>query len=915
MVDASPHTSRGLSLLETKLYRPQWRSGRVSRPRLVKRLQEGMDRKLTLISAQAGFGKTTLLTEWLAADALRLQQRVGWVSLASSDNDPTLFWAYVITALQQVRPDVGAHALTLLYAAQPPPIPVILTTLINDLSALEVDVVLVLDDYHVIETEPIHDGFSFLLDHMPASMHVVIASRSDPPFPLPRLRARRELVEIRAQDLRFTADEASAFLNQMMGLELAADDIAALEARTEGWIAGLQLAALSVQGRTDAQGFIAAFSGDDRYITDYLIEEVLQRQSGEVRRFLLQTAILERLSGPLCDAIGGHEGSQVLLEALERDNLFVVPLDDKRQWYRYHHLFADVLHARALTEQPEHVRGLHQRASVWYETNGFSAEAVRHAFAAEDYGRVATMIEIEARHMITGGQEATWRGWIRRLPDAFVKARPVLSVYYAFSLLPGDLEAAEQRLQDAERLLDTPGKPVLERVVVNAREFEVLPGVIAVARAYCAGARGEITNIVRYAQQALDLLPEDEHFWRGAVTAILGIAQWSNGELEAAERSVMADRARVEQVKDLSSIISVIYLLSQIQQEQGRLRAAMRSCEQALAYVNTYEGLLPQGAADVWVSLAELCREQNDLEAAKRHLKHSKSLGEHAALVEVRHRWYVVSARIHQAEGDFDEALRLLEKAEQVYAHGPSPDVQPIGALRTRMWLQQGNLNEAQHWVAENGLSVEDDLIYLREFEHITLARVLLAQGQQAEEADALEQALSFLERLAQSAEEGGRLGHVIEAYIVLAVAHQSQGNRTKALAALERALAFAAPEGYVRVFVDEGEPMRALLHQAVKSDSEREYVRQILAAFGDHKPVSAPSVSPPSAAALLSPLTARELEILHLIAAGQRNQEIADALFISLATVKRHIANTYGKLDVRHRTEAVARAQALGLI
>lgn len=900
------------SLLQTKLFSPKWRAGQVSRPRLVQRLQQGIERKLTLVSAQAGFGKTTLLAEWLA-ESPATSKHVGWVSLGSSDNDPTLFWAYVITALQQVQEEAGRHALTLLYAAQPPSIEVILTTLINDLSAVEADFVLVLDDYHVIDAAAIHEGFSFLLDHMPASMHVVIASRTDPPFPLPRFRARRDLVEVRAQDLRFTADEASVFLNRMMGLDLTADEVAALDARTEGWIAGLQLAALSVQGRTDAQGFIEAFSGDDRYITDYLFEEVLQRQPDHVRRFLLQTALLERLSGPLCDAVVEQTESQALLEALERANLFMVPLDDKRQWYRYHHLFADVLQARATVEHPERVRALHRRASVWYEDNGFPVDAVGHALAAKDYERVATMIEVAARSMIMGGQEATWRRWVRALPDTFVRSRPVLSVYFAFSLLPGDLEAAEQRLQDAERLLHLQKEEAVGRVVINEDEFRALPGVIAVARAYCAGACGHVGDTVAYAQQALVLLPEDEQFWRGAVTAILGIAHWANGELEAAARSVSAGRAQVEQAQDVSAIISMLFLLSEIQRSQGRLQAARRSCEQALAYTKSYNGPLPQGTADVWVGLAELCREQNDLAAAKQHLSHSKALGEHAALVETRHRWYVVNAGIQQAEGDLKGALRLLEEAEQVYTAGPSPEGQPIGALKTRVCLLQGNLADAKRWVEEAGLAVEDKLVYLREFEHITLARVLLAEYRHEGKSITLDQAKRLLDRLLKAAESGGRLGHVIEILILVAMVHETQSNRAEALSAVDQALRRAKPEGYVRVFVDEGKTMRDLLQHISKTDTHADYVDRLLTAFGDPAHSTHNTLGPSSA--LINPLTTREREVLQLIAAGQRNQEIADHLFISLATVKRHIANAYGKLEVRHRTEAVARAKELGVI
>ena len=441
-------------LLETKLYVPRPRRGLVPRPRLSQRLDRGTTSKLMLISAPAGFGKTTLLTEWLAAGpAAPADERLAaWLSLDRADNDPASFWTYVIAALQTVAPGVGESALTLLQAPQPPPIETVLTALLNDLGASTGDIVLVLDDYHVIDARDVQEGMAFLLDHLPPRLHVVIASRTDPALPLARLRARGELVETRAAELRFTPDEAAAYLNEMMGLQLTARDVAALEGRTEGWIAALQLAALSMQGRDDVAGFIAGFTGDDRYVVDYLAEEVLQRQSDRVQAFLLQTSILARLSGPLCDAVTGQGGGKAMLEALDRGNLFLVPLDDRRQWYRYHHLFADVLQARLLDEQPDLVPDLHQRASAWYQQNGEPAVAIGHALAAGDFERAADLAELEIPAMSRTRQEAMVRGWLEVIPDEVVRVRPVLSVGFAGALLlGGELEGVESRLRDAER--------------------------------------------------------------------------------------------------------------------------------------------------------------------------------------------------------------------------------------------------------------------------------------------------------------------------------------------------------------------------------------------------------------------------------------------------------------------------------
>jgi LuxR family maltose regulon positive regulatory protein len=511
-------------LLETKLYVPRPRRDLVPRPRLSQRLDRGTTSKLMLISAPAGFGKTTLLTEWLAAGPAGAadERLTAWLSLDQADNDPASFWTYVIAALQTVAPGVGESALTLLQAPQPPLIETVLTALLNDLGAGPGDIVLVLDDYHVIDARDVQDAMAFLLDHLPPRLHVVIASRTDPALPLARLRARGELVETRAAELRFTPDEAAAYLNEMMGLRLTARDVAALEGRTEGWIAALQLAALSMQGRDDVAGFIAGFTGDDRYVVDYLAEEVLQRQSDRVQAFLLQTSILGRLSGPLCDAVTGQGGGKAMLEALDRGNLFLVPLDDRRRWYRYHHLFADVLQARLLDEQPDQVPDLHQRASAWYQQNGEPAVAIGHALAAGDFERAADLAELEIPAMSRTRQEAMVRGWLEVIPDEVVRVRPVLSVGFAGALLSvGELEGVESRLRDAERWLDvttgTDARSVArsaEMVVADEEEYRRLPAMIELYRAALALARGDVPGTVRHARRAHDLALAEDHLCR-----------------------------------------------------------------------------------------------------------------------------------------------------------------------------------------------------------------------------------------------------------------------------------------------------------------------------------------------------------------------------------------------------------------
>ncbi|MDQ3167357.1 MAG: helix-turn-helix transcriptional regulator, partial [Chloroflexota bacterium] len=735
-MDSSPaQTVAGIPLLATKLYMPRWRPGLVSRPGLVERLGLGAERKLTLVSAPAGFGKTTLLAEWLVTLPAR-DRAAAWVSLDATDNDPALFWSYVITALRGIAPGVGAGSLSLLLSPQPPPIASVLMALVNELAVIDHDVALVLDDFHVIDAPDAHDAVAFLLAHLPPRMHLVIATREDPRLPLARLRARGQMSEVRAADLRFTLPEATEFLNQIMSLDLSPADLDSLESRTEGWITGLQLAALSMRGRTDVSAFIRSFAGDDRWVVDYLVEEVLRRQSERVRSFLLQTSMLDQLSGPLCDAVTGQGDGTGSLESLERGNLFVVPLDDKRHWYRYHHLFADALRSWAMTEQPDQVAGRHRRASAWYEEHGQRATAIRHALAGEDFGRAADLVESAALPMLGSRQAETLHGWLTALPDEVVRARPVLSAYYAFSSFGREgFDAAEARLRDAERWLEMPGVAPGDReaqeagmVVVDEAGFRSLAGTIAVARGYRAGADGDVDGVVAYARRALDVLPATDDLWCGAATAILGIAHWTNGQLEAAYRNFSEGRDRLKAAGYTQFETVSIPNLADIRIAQGRLREADHLHERALRLA-TGQRDPAWGTADLYVGLSELRRERDDLDAATRYLLKSKELGEHAGLLDTRHRWYVAMAGIKAARGDLTGALELLDEAERQYIPSIDPDVRPIAALRARLWIARGRLADALGWVRERGLSPDDDVSFRREFEHLTLVRVLIARA------------------------------------------------------------------------------------------------------------------------------------------------------------------------------------------
>ena len=916
-------------ILATKLYIPSPRPTAVSRPRLIERLNEGLRSKLTLISASPGSGKTTLLSEWLAGCG----RPVAWLSLDETDNDLTCFLTYLVAALQTLAlhdadgsmVTLGAGVLHALQSPQPPPTETILTALLNDITTVASPFVLVLDDYHIIDSKPIDDALALLIERLPSQMHLVIATREDPQLPLARLRVRGQLTELRAADLRFTPTEAADFLNQSMGLNLSAQDIAALETRTEGWIAGLQLAALSLRGRDDVAQFVRAFAGDNRYIVDYLVEEVLQRQPAPVRTFLLQTSILDQLSGPLCDAVTGQNDGMALLDALERGNLFVVPLDDQRHWFRYHRLFADVLAAHVLQEQPAQVPILHRRASAWYAEQGLVADAIRHALATQDFARAADLVELALPAMRRSRQETTVLGWLKALPDPLLRTRPVLSVHYAGGLLPGgEFEGAEARLRDAERWLDHPAAeksevssaamaPSQPMVVVDEAEFRGLAGSIAIFRAAIALARGDVANTMIYAQRALDLVPEDDHLRRGSAAGFLGLVYWTRGDLEAAHRSYAECMARLQRVRYVSDAVGCTIALADIRIAQGRLREAKRTYEWGLQLATTQDEPVLRGAADMHVGLSVLHCEHDDLHAATEHLLRSKALGEFTGLPQNPYRWCVAMARIREVQGDLDGALNLLDEAERLYVSDFFPKVRPIAALKTRVWVAQGRLDEALGWTREQGLSAEDNLSYMREFEHITLTRVLLVRYERDPADNAFLEVMGFLERLLHAAEDGARTSSVIEILVLHALAHQMHGDIAAALVPLERALTLAEPEGYVRMFVDEGPRMAQLLEVAAKNGVAPNYVRQLLKALG--KAENKTPIKQALKQALIEPLTERELETLRLLGTHLTGPEMANQLVVSLNTVRTHIRNIYTKLGVNDRQAAVQRAAELDLL
>ena len=926
------------TLLETKLFVPRPRPGLVSRPRLAERLDRGACSKLVLVSAPAGFGKTTLLADWLAQWQVDVPKSgaprsTAWLSLDRDDNDPATFWTYLVAAVRTAAPDVGESALEMLQEPRPPPIQQVLTRLLNDLGALAGEIVLVLDDFHVIDSPEVQDAMSFLLDHLPPQLHLVIASRADPILPLARLRARGDLVEVRAAGLRFTTDEAATYLNDTMGLGLRATDVAALEGRTEGWVAALQLAALSMQGRDDPTGFIAGFAGDDRYVVDYLVEEVLQRQPDLVQAFLARTSVLGRLTGPLCDAVTGQGGGRAMLESLDRENLFLVPLDERRHWYRYHHLFADVLAARLLDEQPGLVPVLHRRASEWWEHNGEPSEAIRHAMAGGDFEGAARLVEEAMPALRRDRREATLRGWLEMLPDEVVRARPWLGIGQVGALLStGEVHGVESRLRDVERWLDTTadeGGEVAPTDVVASDEGERrrLSGWVAVYRAGLALALGDGPTTVSQAGRALVLLDADDHLGLGAAEALLGLASWGAGDLAGAHAGYAACMARMQAAGHISDVLGCTVVLADILIVQGRLQEAMRSYQQALVLAARPAGApVLRGTPDIHVGIAMLHHQLGDQAAAGEHLHRSREPGEYAGLPRFPYRWRVAMASLREAGSDLVGALDLLEEAEQLYVADFSPDVQPVAAMRARMALRLGRVADALTWARDRGLSSRDELSYLHEFEHVTLARVLLAHHQVTSSRSSLEEASALLERLRRAAEEAGRTGSLIEVLVLQALTHQQRGDTRAALVSFEHALELAEPRGYVRVFLDEGSAVVPLLRSAA-GGTRRDCAARLLAAFRATGSGPGPEGAPDATdtgeqgdtsgapTMWVEPLSERELDVLRLLVSDLNGPEIARELVVSLNTVRTHTKSIYAKLGVNSRRAAVRRAAELHLL
>ena len=917
-------------LVETKLLVPQTHRELVRRHRLAAIVERASASALTVVSAPAGFGKTTLLTGLAAGLGHdRGGHAIAWVSLDERDADPRRFWSYVLHAVERTSPGAAASALDLLESATGA-LEGVVVALVNELSVHPGEVTLVLDDYHLVDGPEVNDGVTFLLNHRPPQLHLVISTRADPALPLARLRARGELVEVRAKDLRFTRDEAAAYLNGIHRLDLSAADVSSLEGRTEGWIAVLQLAAASLRDRDDKAAFISGFAGDDRFVVDYLADEVLDRQPAELRRFLLETSVLGRLSGPLCDAVTGQADGGATLATLERQNLLIVPLDDRRHWYRYHLLFADVLRSRLLAESSIDVGELHRRASTWFEQAGETDAAVRHSVAAGDLDRAADLVETAAPALRRQRGEGVIRGWISAIPDDVVTRRPVLAgIFIAALMADNEFEGVAKRLDELEAVLAGPADAVVVRDRVEAAR---LPALIATQRAGLALVSGDLSGTISEAERAVALAGADDLLTLAAARALNGLASWGSGDLQSAYEAYLAAAHDLEAAGHVADVLGCTVTLVDLALTLGRLGDAMSLATGALDLArSSSEGGVVRGTADMEVALGRLAWQRGDAAASAHHLDRAAELGEGAGLPQQPYRWRVAMADLRAAAGDWSGADALLEEADRLYVGDFAPNVRPVGASRARLWVRAGDLAAARGWARERGLSPHDDVSYAREYEQVTLVRVLLAEHRQSGKPAELADAIHLLERLQDAADAGGRAGTAVEVAVLLALARDAAGDRDQALESLRRAVELAEPEGWVRVLADEGVALGGLLDEVGVPGEDRAFLADVGAAAVASAP--APGGPPPGGRTVSTrtrdrrpvvtedppisftePLSERELEVMRFLGSDLDGPAIARELHVSLSTVRTHTQHIYAKLGVNNRRAAVRRAHQLDL-
>jgi LuxR family maltose regulon positive regulatory protein len=870
---------------------------------------------LTLVCAPAGFGKTTLLSEWIAmqgGSSAGSPAATAWLSVDREDNDPERFWTYFVAALQTVQADLGQRSLDMIETGKAPSIRAVLTTLVNDISEAKRDFVLVLDDYHEITSRSVHESLAFLIDHLPPQAHLVLATRVDPPLPLARLRVRGQLNELRAADLRFTTDEAAAFFNDIMELGLTTDNVKALDSLTEGWIASIRMAAISMQGCENIPSFIAEFAGTHRHIMDYLVEEVLGRQEAGVQHFLVRTSVLDRLSAPLCNAVTGGDSAQEMLDHLQAANLFLVPLDESRKWFRYHHLFSDLLRDRLQKTQPDLIPVQHRRASEWFERQGLTSEAIQHALAAKDLDRAADLIESVAVPLISQGKISAPQGWLGKLPEDVILSRPWLCIGLAnVRSSRGQLDGIEPLVEAAELVL---ARAKVDGAGQSAKDDLRVRSHLMALRIPLVLARGETDDGIRLCHETLRLQPDDQPTVRCMVTLYLGLAYWMKAELPQA--ILYLDEAILYGQMTGNFFIVVVAMghLADIQTRQGRLHQAAETSRKAIRLGTEWGGGEPLPATSyAHICLAQILYQWNEVEEAVRYVNRAIELSRQGAQMTIAVLAVPGLAPLTELTGQTTALSEALDELEGIASMSHSTMMsRTIAASRARLSLAKGNMTEALQWAAtREAIESQSERApdFPLEFEYLTLARLKIARGQ-------LHGVPAMLERVRKKAEEEGRTGSVIEILVLLATTLRAQGRTDEAMTTLQRALSLAEPEGFVRIFVDAGEPMAELLRSALARQIMPEYVSGLLASFGTATgrdgliPFSGPRVKP-----TMEPVTGRELEVLRLLAAGASNKQIAEELVLVTGTVKAHLLNIYRKLDVHNRTQAVARARELNLL
>jgi len=898
-----------VQILTTKLYFPAPRENVVFRPHLIERLNEGLHRKLTLVSGPAGFGKTTLLVEWVASHS----QPTAWLTLDEGDNDPARFWTHFIAALQTLVSNIGAGEMSALQSPQLPSIESILTSLLNEIATLPDNFILVLDDYHLTDSKTIDDALTFLIERLPTHMHLIIATREDPNLPLARLRARDQLTELRVKDLRFTESEAAEFLNRAMGLHLTSEDIGALETRTEGWIAGLQLAALSMQGLQDTAGFIQSFTGSHHFVLDYLLEEVLHKQSETIQKFLMQTSILERICAQLCDTVllNSSINGQEILEYLERANLFINSLDNERRWYCYHHLFSEILRNRLTRVHPDQVAELHRRASDWYASNNFPFEAITHALAIQDWSRAAEAIERYADELPLHGERNARLDWLESFPPQVLLDRPGLGLVYAWALfMSNQLDNAEQQL---------------DRLTPFVQTTPSLLGEHYVIRVIIAARRNDMPAVIQLAQQALSRVPSGEASPRSRILVTLGVAyEETSGDILSAK---YAFREAYELSKASPSpsavgnaplpLIALAYL-DDYEWLEGNLRIASRNYEQAIKLAEKWGGQSSLALCFVQQGLAGLLYEWNDLDGAANALQECYRIGELWKSPRLLVPAYGLSAMIMQAHGQAEEAQALIRHAEQITRemYTPPVDMGTLAFYQISLWIAQNDFQAIAKWEQDHDFEWRSQTGRVRDALTVVLARSRIAHYHNTRDDSHLKHARALIKPALEKAQASGLMLNVVRLLILDALALYAEKDAASAITTLERALVSAEPQNYIRSFLDLGKPMKEFLlwnleGQSLREPQLRTYMNRLLSYFGTDV-IAKPSQ--PTSEELIEPLSQRELEVLRLIAQGLSNREISERLFLALSTVKGHNRVIFDKLHVQRRTEAVARARELGL-